>query len=358
MTASTEHSAPPGRPADAHTRKSGPVPDEDLSQRLLAAAKQRRIPDFYIVGHPKSGTTALHEMLRSHPQIFMPDLKEPRFFATDLRGRLQSQAGPGPRAQLPETPEEYLDLFDGAAPEQRVGEASPSYLRSANAASLIAQAQPGARIIAILREPASFLRSLHLELVQNHVEREQDLRRALAKESLPRVPAAGEGASAPQLPRYSDRVRYVEQLRRYHAVFPAEQMLVLIYDDFRRDNEATVRRVLRFLDVEDALPLTTVEANPTVHVRSVRLDRAVRRLQAGQGPLWRTAKAAVKAITPARLRGGALQGVRRGVLYGDPRPPEEDLMLELRRRFKAEVVALSEYLDRDLVTMWGYADLE
>ncbi len=42
---------------------------------------------------------------------------------------------------------------------------------------------------------------------------------------------------------YSEHVRYVEQLRRYHAVFPAEQVLVLIYDDFRADNEATLRRV-------------------------------------------------------------------------------------------------------------------
>ena len=41
----------------------------------------RRVPDFFIVGHAKSGTTALYEMLRAHPQIFMPDLKEPKFFA-------------------------------------------------------------------------------------------------------------------------------------------------------------------------------------------------------------------------------------------------------------------------------------
>src|SRR5207245_4635600 len=53
---------------------------------------------------------------------------------------------------------------------------------------------------------------------------------------------------------YSDRVRYVEQLRRYHAVFPREQVLVLIYEDFRRDNEAIVRRVLQFLEVDDSHP--------------------------------------------------------------------------------------------------------
>src|SRR5271165_1259000 len=189
-----------------------------------------RLPDFFIVGHPKSGTTALYEMLRGHSQIFMPDLKEPRFFAPDLRPRFQP-VGPStaPRLELPETLEEYLELFAPAGNGQIVGEASPSYLRSTAAAGLIAEAQPDARIIAVLREPAGFLRSLHLELVQNHVEHEQDLRRAFEGEQLTAAPPGGNGAPAT---RYSDRVRYVEQLERFAAVFPPEQMLVLIYDDF------------------------------------------------------------------------------------------------------------------------------
>jgi hypothetical protein len=49
-----------------------------------------------------------------------------------------------------------------------------------------------------------------------------------------------------------------------------------------------------------------------------------------------------------------LRLTRRGVLYGQPKPEGEDVMLELRRRFKGEVVALSEYLGRDLVSLWGY----
>src|SRR5437763_7759650 len=90
------------------------------------AEQNLRIPHFYIVGHPKSGTTALYEMLRRHPQIFMSELKEPRFFAADLRPRFQA-AGPG---QHPQTIEEYAALFAGAAPSQLAGDASPSYLRS------------------------------------------------------------------------------------------------------------------------------------------------------------------------------------------------------------------------------------
>ncbi|HEV3035153.1 MAG TPA: sulfotransferase, partial [Solirubrobacteraceae bacterium] len=57
-----------------------------------------RVPDFFIVGHAKCGTTALYEMLRRHPEIFMPELKEPAFFASDVRRRVQRRAaGPLPQ---------------------------------------------------------------------------------------------------------------------------------------------------------------------------------------------------------------------------------------------------------------------
>src|SRR6202035_5818480 len=111
------------------------------------------VPDFFIVGHQKCGTTALYEMLRRHPQIFMPGLKEPRFFSSDLSRKPRLRTS---RKEL-NTFEEYLSLFQPAGPEQRVGEATPMYLMSRVAASAIAEVQPAARVIAILREPASFL---------------------------------------------------------------------------------------------------------------------------------------------------------------------------------------------------------
>ena len=312
---------------------------------------QGRVPDFFILGHPKCGTTALYEMLRRHPQIFMPALKEPAYFATDLRSRFQRKAS-GP---LPVTLAQYLSLFDDAAPEQRVGEASSSYLVSTAAARNIAELQSGARLIAILREPASFLRSLHLQLLQNHIETEQSLRGALALE-----PARRQGRQIPRRsPRpqallYSERVRYVEQLRRFHELFGRERVLVLIYDDFRAENDATVRRVLRFLEVDPTVPVQASEANPTVRMRSQRLDELVHTLTVGRSPLARAVRAPVKALAPRSLRHAALHGIRRRFVVGAPPPPDEGLMLELRRRFAPEVTALGEYLERDLVSLWGY----
>jgi len=323
--------------ASADAQAAAPTPSQD------------RVPDFFIVGHHKCGTTALYEMLRRHPQIYMPDVKEPWFFARDLGVRFQ------PASPLPETLEQYLSLFAAASPEQRAGEATPSYLMSRTAAASIADLQPDARIIAILREPASFLRSLHLQSVRNQAETETDLRKAIALEEMRRQgKAIPRDAIRPQELLYSEHVRYVEQLRRYHAVFPPEHVLVLIYDDFRRDNEATVRQVLRFLEVDDTAPIEVTEVNQTVRVRSLRLYELVRLLSLGRGPVSRVAKAGIKALTPRRLRLQALRTTRERVLYSNPPAPDEELMLELRRRFKGEVVALSEYLDRDLVTLWGY----
>jgi hypothetical protein len=319
------------------------VSDEPAGAGTAVAA---RLPDFFIIGHHKSGTTALYEMLRRHPQIFMPTLKEPRFFDTDLHALTNTHS----TGWLPGTLEEYLALFREARPGQRLGEASPSYLRSATAASAIAAAQPSARCIAILREPASFVRSMHMQLVQEHVEAEKDLREAVAKEEIER---AGR-----RVLRYSDHVHYVEQLRRFHAVFPPEQVLVLIYDDFRDDNEGTVKRVLRFLEVDDSVPIEVFDANPSVSVRSLRLDAAVRAMYAGSGPLARAVKRTAGALIPARARHGAVRRLRRGVIYGKPQPVDEDLMIDLRRRYKAQVYELSDYLGRDLAALWGYDALD
>jgi hypothetical protein len=310
-----------------------------------------RVPDFFVVGHPKSGTTALYEMLRRHPRIYMPDLKEPSFLAPDHPRRFQRPSA----GALPTTLPEYLALFEPARSDQLAGEASSTYLVSRLAAGQIAELAPEARAIAILREPASLLRSLHLQLLQDHVETERDLRTALALEGLRRegrkLPAR---SPRPEALQYSERVRFVEQLRRYHALLGGERVLVLLYDDFRAENAATVRRVLRFLGVDDGVELAEVEANPTVRVRSQRLDDLVHAVSVGRGPLGRLAKGSVKLLAPRRVRRGALRAVRKHVVTGSPGAADEGLMLELRRRFRGEVEAVSEYLGRDLVSLWGY----
>jgi hypothetical protein len=134
--------------------------------------------------------------------------------------------------------------------------------------------------------------------------------------------------------------------------------MVLIYDDFRRDNEATIRNVLRFLGVDATLNVRAVEANPTVRVRSVRLYEMFRSLYLGSGAVAAAIKWVIKALTPRALRRRLADSFRRQVVYGSPDSPDERLTRELQRRFQPEVVALGDYLQRDLVTFWGYDGLD
>jgi Sulfotransferase family len=356
MTASAEHRYPAGSSAGAGAPAGAAGADAPG-----AGTRDLRVPDFFLVGHERSGTTALYDMLRAHPQIFMPNLKEPRFFVPELRPHAPRRTGP---AVMPRTLEDYLALFAPASPEQRVGEASPQYLRSHTAASRIAELQPAARIIAILREPTSLLRSFHLNAVGTELETERDLGKAIALEGLRRegkqIPRASRSTSGAWL-MYSDLVRYAEQLRRYHAVFPPQQVLVLIYDDFRHDNEATVRRVLRFLEVDDTSPIP--ERKPQGRPKAVRsrllhrITRAVRIANHNPsvtGPFARTAN----ALIPRRLRNDGFEELWRRIVYSAPPPPDAELVRELRRRFKPDVEAVSEYLGRDLVRLWGYDTIE
>ena len=102
-------------------------------------------PNLFIVGAAKSGTTSLHSYLRSHPQIYMSEPKEPHYFCTDfhrssdlLKG---TQSGFGMRSK-----EDYLALFEGVNDSKLVGEASASYLHSKEAASNIRVSREAASV--------------------------------------------------------------------------------------------------------------------------------------------------------------------------------------------------------------------
>jgi hypothetical protein len=318
----------------------------------LRAAGPVTAPDFFIAGHKKCGTTTLHAILRRHPQIFMPALKEPHFFATDRKARFRNPRG----AELPATAEQYGALFADAESGQLAGEASASYLWSRVAADRIAAVRPDARIIALFREPADFLRSKHMQYLRIHFEDRVQLRDALAAE-----PARREGRCVPDscpypaMLLYSEHLRYVEQLRRYRLHFPPEQILVLVYEDFRADNEGTVGRILRFLGVDDAVPLAGANVNATVRtMRSQRVDDALHSAALGTGPATRAGRSLVKALTPRRVRRGAAGLLRRRVVFRDPPPPDERLMREIRERYAGEVAAFGDYIGRDLTRLWGY----
>ncbi len=316
----------------------------------------RRVPDFFIVGHQKCGTTALWEMLAPHPQIYMPDEKEPRFLVPELRVK----ARPDAKTKRPRTMDDYLALFAPAGPDRIAGEASPQYLRYREVPATIHELAPGAKIIALLREPADFLRSFHGQMLHNRIEVEKDFQKAMELEpSRRRGENFPRGCNRKSWLLYSDHIRYAEQIGWFHAQFPREQVLVLIYEDYRRDNEAVVRQVLRFLEVDEQVPVTQVDTRPLkdvrfqpLHMLSASMQEA-RRNPAAVSPAVR----AIDALVPAAAREVLGEHWRR-VVYRPRKPPDESFLRELRLRFKPEVEAAGEYLGRDLVSLWGYDRLD
>ena len=155
-------------------------------------------------------------MLRRPPADLHARLKEP-FTSRPTAPRFQA---PGAAVHAPETLEEYLALFAPAAPGQLGARPPRPTCGPARGRAAIADARPDARIIAILREPASFLRSLHLQFAAEPHRGRAGLRRALCARGDRRegrhIPRRSD---RPQLLLYSEHVRYVEQLRRYEDLF-------------------------------------------------------------------------------------------------------------------------------------------
>ena len=311
-----------------------------------------RYPDFFIAGNSKSGTTALYHFLAQHPSICMSNPKEPNFFATDFL----HEEGVG--AFNRRTREEYQQCFSGGREDQVWGEASACYLYSKAAAAKIHSANPEAQIIALFREPVSFLYSYHLQMLQNPVsegETVKDFSSALALEperkqgkSLPN------GCLVPQLLYYSERVNYAEQLRRFTELFGSDQLRVYLYEDFKADNEAIYHDILEFLG------LAPVDSRPTFehHNRSVKVklksaQNFAYNMSHGHG-WYAPVHTAIKAMLPRPVRRFLTRTVYQTLAF-KPKPElADEVRQELKCRFKPQVEHFSQVLEKDLVTRWGY----
>ena len=309
-------------------------------------------PSFFIVGNPKGGTTALYRFLRAHPGVFMCHPKEPKFFATDFT----RHEGPG-LPYVRRTEAEYRALFDAAQPGQRCGEASTWYLYSREAAANIHAFAPDARIIAMLREPVDFLHSYYLHLRRapaSEGENAPDFETALALEPERRqgrrLPP---GCLLPEFLFYSERVRYAEQLGRYLRRFGAARVKVVLYDDFRRDNAAVYRDVLRFLDIDADFRPPFEAHNRGRALRSKPMQRLLHTVTFGEG--WAAPlKPVLKRLVPEAPRRHLVQGFKRRFVFAPKQTLAPELVQRLKPRFREEVAALGALLDRDLLTLWGY----
>lgn len=197
--------------------------------------------NFFILGAPKCGTTALAQWLGEHPDVFISPVKEPHFYSTDLKNR---QA---------RTRTEYDRLFKKVqAVHKAVGEASVWYLYSWDAVPNILAENPDAKFIVCLRNPVDMAWSLHGQQLVASNEDIGDFERAWHAQS-----ARAEGRDVPsscvdsRLLHYGAACKLGEQLERLYKHCSVDQVHPIFLDEIKADTSAVYRDTLTFLGLED-----------------------------------------------------------------------------------------------------------
>ncbi|WP_042775283.1 sulfotransferase family protein [Sinorhizobium fredii] len=204
--------------------------------------------DFLIIGATKSATTWLQQSLQQDPNIYMPAPELHYFSRCYDRGD-----------------DWYLSNFEGQKGQRLIGEKSNSYMDTEGAAERIRQKLPKALLIAQLRNPIERAYSDYCMLY-----RRGEVDRDIAKYLDPRRAAGG---------RFLNGGLYFQQLQAYVDRFPAEQILVLLYEDMKIDAGAQLNRVRKFMKITGELPPRPVEkkvkdkAEPVVNPTLRRLLR-------------------------------------------------------------------------------------
>lgn len=263
-------------------------------------------PTFLVAGAGRSGTTGLVEGLRTHPEVFVTDPKEPQFFA--YHGTRADFRAPGDEATINRvavTDEQaYLALFEGTTRPCR-GDGSVSTLyHHDRAIPKILEMNPGMRIVIILREPVDRAYSAYQYMRARGFETEATF--------LPAFEAEGERRAAHwhHLWHYESMSRYADAVGAFLAAFPREQVGVWFYDDLQADYEGTVARVLRFVGAPPApgeasgVPRVNISGTPRSAVAHRVIWAATRHERV---------RSTLKRLTSYRVR----EYVRRATLRSD-----------------------------------------
>ena len=287
-------------------------------------------PDFFIVGAPKSGTTALYLYLAGHPDIGMSKAKEPQFFASDILGHQRRSA----------TLAQYLSNFDHATGKSRIGEASPVYLASRRAPQEILDINRTAQIIIMVRNPIDVMHALHSQRVFTGMEHITRFELAVDCHET-RYWQSGPFRGEPVLLLgYRETTRFTEQIQRYFEAFGRERVHVILFDDFAGAPGIAYENVLSFLGLRSDGRRDFKIINGNKHMRSQAVQKQLRCLSK---TFWR-----VECSFPSLCREVRAIAARLNYVY-EPRPAlEAGFRQRLEMEYVPEVGNLGRLLGRSL----------
>ena len=272
-----------------------------------------RWPTFLIVGAPKAGTTSVYFYLRQHPEVFMSPVKEPHYFSfTEEMG-----AGPQRTRGVRYTRDQYQALFSEAGIEKAIGEASTGYLMSPVAAQRIRAEIPTAKIIVLLRNPADRAFSGYMMKTRN------------SREFASIADAFQRGRA------FVENSFYYENLMRYFGIFPREQIGVFIFEEFKKDPQAVMKQIYRFIGVNDEFTPTTNKYNEAWIPKYPRLNH-IRTQVLRYGKIRRA------------LKNSAAQRIFRRLTRTDPPEFPAALRRELLDLYREDIVKVQDLIETDL----------
>lgn len=286
-------------------------------------------PNLFIVGAPKCGTTAWVEYLRTHPDIFFPEVKEPHFFAKDL-----------PKMQWSSSLAEYESLFERSQNARIVGEASVMYLYSTEAARAIRAYDPDARILVFLRDQEDFLPSLHHQFLYRFTECIEDFEQAWHLSGKRPADTIPKLCRHPKLLDYAAMGRFGEQVERYLTEFPPEQIRVIRFADWTSDPRPTYLRILGFLGVED----DGRSDFPKINEAKTHANKMVGRLILHPPRVARVAAQFLRKLLGRRSLGAARRAAQLVAEPGYRTSVSPALRQEIRDYYAADNRALAERL--------------
>lgn len=308
------------------------LPDRRLQAGPPQSVKKSvPMPTFLIVGAGKSGTTSLYEYLKQHPQVFMPEVKEPLFFA--FEGQQVKFSGPGDaemNARAVTTLERYHALFRDGMNQAARGEASTAYLYYPAAAQRIRRLIPEAKLVILLRCPAERAYSNFLHALRVGREPIGDFAKALDAE--PKRISAGWS----HFFHYRSKGWYYRQLTHWINLFPRDQLLIHLYDDLENDPTGLLRGIFNFIGVDP----------------DQKVDMTLKFNASGM-PIWpwlrnclQPGSALARAALPKPIREGIKNILQRSghVPLKIPAETREEMM----HAYAPDVVQLSELMKRNL----------
>jgi hypothetical protein len=224
-----------------------------------------RLPNFFLVGAPKAGTTSLYNYLAQHPDIYMSPIKEPCHFSTEIRPEnfseemragveaafreqrkyLESPMTEQRRGALGMNWDDYVKLFRNVKSETAIGEASVTYLWSKTAAANIHAKIPHAKILVVLRDPVSRTFSEYLEALT------AGALRCSFRKYVESCLSCETGKISLWWPILESGL-YYESVKRYLDRFPRESVCVLLYDNYRAEAASVLAEIFRFLGVDSS----------------------------------------------------------------------------------------------------------